>query len=158
LQKQIERRNRIIKAGNYQASPIYFGQEKAEELSAMMRTKRIPAGKWKTIGSVRKNKETVKKLLATIAEREQPTRKISQDSWFCFLKQTSLETRSQDQVKNGKLRAGNNLTSPSGQEKAEKSSAMMRTKQISVRMRKATGSVRKNKEAVRKLLATIAEI
>jgi competence protein ComGF len=82
--------------------------------------------------------------LATAAERQALIRKISQDSWFCFLKQTSLETKSQDKVKNDELRAGNNHTRSIsvGHEKAEESSAMVRTKPIQVRMRKAAGPVR----------------
>jgi hypothetical protein len=86
--------------------------------------------------------------LATIEERQQPARKIPQDSWFCFLEQEPLETGSQDQVRGGTLSAGNDLTGPSGQEKAEESSAMMKTKRIPVRKLKAAGSVRKNKEDV----------
>lgn len=112
----------------------------------MVKTKQIPAGERKAIESVHQlmGKETVKKLLATTVEGQRPIRKISQDPWFCFLKQTLLEARSQDQVKNNEMSAGNNLASPISvvqiairQEEAEKSSAMMRTKPIPVRMRKA---------------------
>jgi hypothetical protein len=74
------------------------------------------------------------------------------------LEQEPLETGSQDQVKGGTLSAGNDLTSPSGQEKAEESSAMMATKRIPVRKKKAAGPVRKNKETVQKRSATIAEL
>jgi hypothetical protein len=56
--------------------------------------------------------ETVRKLLATIMERQDPVRKIPQDPWFCFLEQEPLETGSQEKVKGGILSAGNDLTNP----------------------------------------------
>jgi hypothetical protein len=71
-----------------------------------------------------------------------------------------METGSQDKVKNSILRAGNYLTGPSGQEEAEKLPATVMTKRIPVRKWKAAGPVRlpSDKEVVRKLLATTAEI
>jgi hypothetical protein len=94
-------------------------------------------------------------------DRRNPVRKIPQDSWFCFLEQEPLETGSQEKVKGGTLSAGNDLTRPlySGQEKAERPSAMTVPKRIPVRTEKAAGPARFiGQEIVRKLLATTEEM
>lgn len=65
-----------LSAGNILANPPDFdrekGKEKAERSPAMEIPKRIPVRKWKAAEPVRRQsgKETVKKLLATVAERQ----------------------------------------------------------------------------------------
>jgi hypothetical protein len=91
----------------------FIGQEEAGKSSAMMRTKRIPAGWRKTIGSSRFiGKGNCKETTGNSSGKTATDSENSARLLVLFSGTGPLETGSQETVKGGTLRAGNDLTGP----------------------------------------------